>query len=410
VFNLAAVCALSGTDFAAFVAQTAVATLNHKSHQLRSTTLVWPALTFPFAAKADYFPPPGPDWEMRAPEAVGVDPIGLQTAVRLAWEHEVPWTRDVLAQIRKDVAAEPYPEILGETKERGGPAGMIVKNGYLIAQWGDIDRVDMSFSLAKSYLSALAGLALDEGKISGLDALLADNVRDGGFESRHNRKITWHMLLNQTSEWEGSLWDKPDVADRRRGYDRILQEPGTFWEYNDVRVNRLALALLRIFGRPLPAILKEKIMNPIGASDTWVWHGYRNSYLLLDGLRVQSVSGGSHWGGGLWASTRDHARFGYLWLRRGKWNGRRILSEAWVGQATSATQVAPHYGYLWWVSPRRIFPSAPEGSFFAMGSGGNMIWVDPARDLIVVTRWFDTTKINELISLLSTAVPPEKKQ
>jgi Beta-lactamase len=372
--------------------------------------LVWTALTFPVAAEPYYFPRRGPHWEMRAPEAVGVDPVGLDSAVRLARDNEVPWARDVLAQIRKDVAAEPYPEIRGETKDRAGPAGMIVKNGYLIAQWGDIDRIDMSFSLAKSYLSAVAGLARDEGKIANLDAPLAETIRDGGFESQHNRKITWHMLLNQTSEWEGILWDKPDVADRRRGYDRSLQEPGTFWEYNDVRVNRLALALLRVFGRPLPDILREKIMDPIGASDAWVWQGYRNSYVLLDGRRVQSVSGGSHWGGGLWASTRDHARFGYLWLRRGQWNGRRILSEAWVGQATASTEVAPHYGYLWWVSPRRIFPSAPEGSYFALGSGGNMIWVDPARDLVVVTRWLDTTKINALISLLATVVPQDKKQ
>jgi CubicO group peptidase (beta-lactamase class C family) len=116
-----------------------------------------------------------------------------------------------------------------------------------------------------------------------------------------------YMLLNQTSEWEGVMWGKPDVADRRRGYNRSLEEPGTFWEYNDVRVNRLALSLLRVWNKPLPQVLKEEIMDPIGASDTWVWHGYRNSYVQLHGRAVQSVSGGSHWGGGLWASTRDRA-------------------------------------------------------------------------------------------------------
>ena len=90
-----------------------------------------------------------------------------------------------------------------------------------------------------------------------------------------------------------------------------------------MRVNRLALSLLRVWNNPLPVVLKEEIMDPIGASDTWVWHGYRNSYVQLNGRAVQSVSGGSHWGGGLWASTRDHARFGYLFLRNGNWNGGR---------------------------------------------------------------------------------------
>src|SRR5690606_34217452 len=123
------------------------------------------------------------------------------------------------------------------------------------------------------------------------------------------------------------LWGKPDVADRRRGADRELQAPGTFWEYNDVRVDRAALSLLRVWRRPLPEVFKEEVMDPIGASSTWEWHGYHNSYLMVDGRRVQSVSGGGHWGGGVWISTLDHARFGYLHLRRGEWNGQQILSE-----------------------------------------------------------------------------------
>ena len=104
-------------------------------------------------------------------------------------------------------------------------------------------------------------------------------------------------------------WDKPDWADRPpRGRTpeelkaRELREPGTRFKYNDVRVNRLSLALLRVFKRPLPEVLREHVMDPIGASPTWRWHGYENSWVLLDGQRMQSVSGGGHWGGG--RSTR----------------------------------------------------------------------------------------------------------
>ena len=370
---------------------------------------IFVAIAPPAIADPVYFP--GTHWERRAPAAAGFDAAALEAAIRYAQQNEAPWERDVFKQIQKDVANEPYPAILGETRERGGPAGMIVRHGYLVAQWGDIDRVDMSFSVAKSYLSTVAGLAVDAGLIADVKDRVADYVQDGGFDDSRNRKVTWHMLLNQTSEWEGTLWDKPDVADRRKGYDRKLQAPGTFWEYNDVRVNRLALALLRVYQRPLPEVLKEKVMDPIGASDTWVWHGYRNSYVEIGGRRVQSVSGGSHWGGGFWASARDHARFGYLLLRRGEWNGRRILSERWVDMATQPTDIAPHYGYLWWLSRNRrgIFPGAPESSFFALGSGGNMIWIAPEYDLVVVTRWLDIPKLDGFITRVGAALQVEAK-
>ena len=374
-----------------------------------ASAAIFVAMALPAIADPVYFP--GTHWERRAPAAAGFDAAALEAAIRYAQQNEAPWERDVFKQIQKDVANEPYPAILGETSERGGPAGMIVRHGYLVAHWGDIDRVDMSFSVAKSYLSTVAGLAVDAGLIADVKDRVADYVQDGGFDDKRNREVTWHMLLNQTSEWEGTLWDKPDVADRRKGYDRKLQAPGTFWEYNDVRVNRLALALLRVYQRPLPEVLKEKVMDPIGASDTWVWHGYRNSYVEIGGRRVQSVSGGSHWGGGFWASARDHARFGYLLLRRGEWNGRRILSERWVDMATQPTDIAPHYGYLWWLSRNRrgVFPSSPESSFFALGSGGNMIWIVPEYDVVVVTRWLDIPKLDGFITRVGAALQAEAK-
>lgn len=363
----------------------------------------------PVRAAEPYFPGPGDQWEQRTADAVGMEPDKLAEVVKFAEEHEVKWLRDVRAQIEKDVANEPYPQVLGESKERGGPAGMILRHGYIVTEWGNVNRVDMSFSLAKSYLSTLAGLAIDRGTIKAVKDPVWKYVQDGGFDSPRNTKVTWHMLLNQTSEWEGVMWDKPDVADRRRGYNRSLEEPGTFWEYNDVRVNRLALSLLRVWNKPLPQVLKEEIMDPIGTSDTWVWHGYRNSYVQLSGRVVQSVSGGSHWGGGFWASTRDHARFGLLYLRKGNWNGRQVISERWVEMATTPTDVAPHYGYLFWLNTaRRIVPGAPASSFFALGSGGNMIWVDPDHDLVVVTRWLDFAQLDSFAKLVQASIKSER--
>jgi CubicO group peptidase (beta-lactamase class C family) len=334
-----------------------------------------------------------------------MDSARLAEAVAFARAHEIPWLTDMRAQVARNVAREPYPEILGPVKDRGVQSGIIVRHGYIVAEWGDTGRVDMTFSVAKSYLATTAGLALDRGLIRDVHDRVRDYVDDGGFDGPHNGLITWHQLLNQTSEWEGTLWDKPDVADRRQGRDRMLNAPGTFWEYNDVRVNRTALALLRVWGQPLPEVLEREIMDPIGASDSWEWHGYRNSYVELDGRRVQSVSGGGHWGGGVWATTRDHARFGYLMLRRGRWGARRLLSERWVALATTPTDIKPVYGYMWWINTARAqYPSASASSVFALGAGGNVIWIDPEHDLLVVTRWLDTRQIDEFMRRVSAAI------
>jgi CubicO group peptidase (beta-lactamase class C family) len=334
-----------------------------------------------------------------------MDSAKVAAAVAFHLANESNYLRDLGEQVKLNTAREPYPDILGPTKERTGANGVIIRHGYIVAEWGDTRQVDMTFSVSKSYLATTAGLAFDRGLIPNLHAPVARLVNDGGFEGPHNSLITWHMLLNQTSEWQGILFDKPDVADRRRGRDRKLEEPGTFWEYNDVRVNRTALALLHVWQRPLPQILKQYIMDPIGASNQWEWHGYRNSVVEIGGRRMASVSGGGHWGGGVWASTRDHARFGLLHLRRGRWNGNQLLSERWIDMATTPTNIRPVYGYMWWLNTDRAqYPSAPASSFFALGAGGNVIWVDPEHDLVAVIRWTDTSKIDGFMKLVIGAV------
>jgi CubicO group peptidase (beta-lactamase class C family) len=357
--------------------------------------------------RSDYFPEPGDRWQRRRPQELGVDSAKLADAVAFARASEIGWLRDMAVQVPKTVEGARHNEILGPTRDRAGQNGIVLRGGYIVAEWGETDEVDMTFSVAKSYLATVAGLALDRGLIRDVNDPVRLYVQDGGFDSEHNRPITWHMMLNQTNEWEGTLWDKPDSADRRAGYDRALKAPGTFWEYNDVRVNRTALALLRVWREPLPAVLRREVMDPIGATRTWEWHGYRNSYVTVDGYQVQSVSGGGHWGGGVWASTRDHARFGYLMLRRGRWGDRRILSERWVRMATTPTPIRPVYGYMWWLNTeRKQFAAASPSSFFALGAGGNTIWIDPERDLVVVTRWLDTRATNEFMRRVSEAVPP----
>lgn len=351
-----------------------------------------------------YFPPSDPDWNHADPASARLDAAAISAAASYAAEHETPWRRDLQYMIEHDFGEEPpWNEALGPVRPRGGPNGLVLRGGEIVAEWGETTQIDMTFSVAKSYLSILAGIAWDRGMIGGLDELVRKTVDDGGFEPPHNHKITWRHLLQQTSEWEGELWGKPDLIDRNRsvggasmsggakkGTHRDLREPGGFWEYNDVRVNRLSLALLRLWRRPLPAVFRELVMEPIGASSTWEWHGYRNSYVEIGGERMQSVSGGSHWGGGVFIHARDQARIGLLMLRGGEWQGRRILSEKWVRLCREPCALYPQYGLLWWLNTgKALYPSAPESSYCASGAGGNLTWVDPEHDLVAVMRWID---------------------
>lgn len=360
----------------------------------------------PSQSSAPYYPAAGAAWQRKSAADVGMDSTALAAAVAFAQSKEIGFLKDMAAQVREQTKNEPYPDVLGPTRDRTGQNGIVIRHGYIVAEWGDTEKVNMTFSVAKSYVATMAGVALDRGMIRSVGDKVADYVKDGGFDSPHNAKITWHMLLNQTSEWEGTLFEKPDVADRREGRDRALRAPGTFWEYNDVRVNRASLSIMRVWGEPLPAVLKREIMDPIGASPTWEWHGYRTSFVDLKGQRVQSVSGGGHWGGGVWASTRDHARFGLLHLRRGKWNGKQLLSEKWIDMATTPTDIRPVYGYMWWLNNEKGMTAAgaTPKSFFARGAGGNTIWVCPELDMVVVTRWLDTRVTNDFMKMMQAAV------
>ena len=361
------------------------------------------------ANRYNYFPGPGDKWERRSPEDVGMSSSLLQEAIAFHREHSTArdpllifreHPREILASIPgletiEPPSEEPYARAIGPVKRRGPENGLILRHGYIVAEWGNTKQVDMTYSVTKSYLATIAGLALDRGLIYDVHDRVGDYVHDGNFDSPHNSQITWHHLLQQTSDWQGTLWGKPDWADRPEEgvdywYERPLHTPGTYFKYNDVRVNVLALALLRVWRRPLPQVLRELIMDPIGASRTWEWHGYENSWVTIDGLRMQSVSGGCHWGGGLWIHTQDHARFGLLYLRRGRWGDQQLLSPDWITAATTPGSVNPNYGYLWWLNTGgELWPSAPHTSFAARGAGTNVIWIDPEHDVVAVVRWIE---------------------
>jgi len=353
--------------------------------------------------------------------AAGLDEGKIEAACALALSAETSWPRDLSRGLGSDrQTQEPdWGEVLGPTRPRGGPNGLVLHRGRPICRWGDASRVDMTFSVTKSFLALLAGIAQGDGLFGSLDEPVRERVSDGGFDSPHNAGISWRHLFEQTSEWQGTLWGKPDQVDHFRalgapgkqsgppkGARRQLEAPGTYWEYNDVRVNRLSLCLLRLFGRPLPEVLADRVMSPIGGSRTWSWEPYRNAAVEIEGRPVMSVPGGGHWGGGLFISSEDLARVGRLVQQGGLWEGQRILPEGWTTAIRKPCRLNPVYGLLWWLNTGRGYVAeAPETSYFMVGAGANIVWIDDALELVAVLRWIDRERLGEIVAAFLDAWP-----
>jgi CubicO group peptidase (beta-lactamase class C family) len=351
-------------------------------------------------------------WQTKKPDEVKMNARLLDSAVSFAIHNDSKTNYNLRIADMEAYADEPNYRILGPMKDRGKPAGLIIRNGYIVAEWGDVKRVDMTFSATKSYLSTMAGLAVDSRLIKSVDNLVNDYVTDGTYDGAHNSRITWRHLLTQSSDWSGCLFDICDWADRPvpkgGGIDewknRTLFEPGVHFKYNDVRVNLLAYSLLQVWRKPLPVVLKEKIMDPIGASTTWRWYGYDNSFVNIDGMMLQSVSGGGHFGGGLFINTLDHARYGLLFLRKGKWKNQQLISESWVRAVQQPSAANQSYGLMWWLNADNRYKDVPKNIYLAEGFGGNFIVIDNDHDLVMVARWLEPSKVGEFIKLVIDSI------
>jgi hypothetical protein len=377
-----------------------------------------------------YFPPAN-NWLHKSPAELGLQSLAIDAAIAAAIANETKAPRNMEVNHYRTFGKEPFGEGIGPFAERGQPTGVIVYKGYLIASWGEPSRCDMTHSVTKSFLSTVIGVAVDSGLIKNVwDAVAAyippielygQPVSRSAdlmgqpqlldlFATSHNRTITWNDMLRQTSDWEGTLWGKPEWADRpdsntANWMNRPRHPSGTVYEYNDVRVNVLALAATSVWRRPLPQVLKQTIMDPIGASSTWRWTGYRNAWIVLDGQPVQSVSGGGHWGGGMFINAYDMARFGLLTLHKGNWNGKQLISQQWVQQALTPTPAKNDYGYMNWFlnTGKKLLPSAPESAFMHVGNGANFIYTDPEHDLVMVVRWIDGKSMDAVVKKLLEA-------
>jgi CubicO group peptidase (beta-lactamase class C family) len=311
---------------------------------------------------------PGDDWEVSTPEAEGMDAARLE-----------------------DVAA--YCE------EHGCRAVVIVRHGRIAWEryWGGWDKnsTDNSWSMAKSITSALVGITIAEGKIKSVDQSAADFIPE--WRGTDKEQITLRDLLSMRS---GLLWDedyeKPSDVITMFGSDDdvgyavsrpLYRTPGSDWYYSSGDTEIVSRILKAATGMEAREYAERKLFGPIGMKGVdWA----------VDKAGQTMTYCCAH------TTARNFARFGYLFLRNGRWGNTQVVPEQWVRESTQPSQWQipawagvsgngddrpqpsgdrPGYGYYWWLLN---FPDAPKDMYMAMGIETKRIYVIPSLDIVAV--------------------------
>ena len=271
-----------------------------------------------------------------------------------------------------------FGSLLGSVpNKRAKTNGVVIYKGYVVAEFGDTTWVDPTYSVAKSMMATVAGIAVRDGRSATSTSRSAASSRTAATTRRATPRSPGRCTCSRRPSGKATCAARRPTSSAtrlRRGRAQAARAaaPGSYYEYNDVRINRSALSLLRTFNKPVPEVFREQVMDVIGASNTWKWVPYHNSYVEVDGKQVASVSGGTRWGGGMWINSWDMARFGYLWLRGGKWGEQADpaarLREGGLGPSAHG----PDYGYLWWLNTKgKNYPGLPANVYGARGAGSN---------------------------------------
>jgi CubicO group peptidase (beta-lactamase class C family) len=262
---------------------------------------------------------------------------------------------------------------------------MVVTRGRVIAAWGDTARTFWSHSVRKSLLSALIGQAVAEGKIDTARTLaeLGIDEKSTPLTTEERQARVLDLLLARSGVYLPAAAEIDAMRDARP--KRGSHPPGTFWYYNNWDFNVLGTVFRRATGEDLFEAFDRRIARPIGMQD---YRAAEGVYSLEDPSE--------HAAFGFRISARDLARFGQLYLHRGKWAGRQVIPEEWAdasvrSYSTTGTQGSlaskSGYGYMWWVQVNaQAHPELrlPDGSFTASGNGGQRLTVIPQIDTLVV--------------------------
>jgi len=320
----------------------------------------WPSTQRP------YWPTNG--WETASMEDHNIDPLKMELADRFAQNDDL--SRSLL----------------------------VVKDGYLVFEkyYGDggVDQSTNLWSVTKSFTSALVGLLMDKGYVQSTDQLMADLMPQyPAFNS-----ISLDNVLTQTTglAWseEGQLWvdwifSEDWVAEAlARGQ---INEPGKKFYYSSGNSHFLTALVNHMTQEQTGEFANEHLFKPLGINFQplsqpiryYSWNEYK---LPLDQSWRQDPMGIETAGFGLYLTARDMAKFGFLYINQGQWDGRSILSKNWVNESTKdqVTNIYGRYsyGYQWWITHVAGYPS-----FLASGFGGQIIGIVPSLDLVVVLKY-----------------------
>ena len=344
----------------------------------------------------------------------------LSEAITFAQAHEIPWPRDPAADpARWGVHHDdppPFNRLRGPVHPRGGVSGVIRVRGEEVAAWGEPDRADQTFSVAKTYLALLAGIAHSRGLLDPGERV-SDRLPGIGFDSEHNRAITWEHLLTQTSEWQGECFGMPDQVEH---YRRVSHDPKPPRARKASSSAARAGQLLGIQRRahqpalagvapPLQAAAAAGVPRKRAAADR------RRPRFPLGGLRrcvgrdrrpAHAVRSGRHALG----RRRDDQRARPGAHRpadagRRRAPGRQLVPREWVQRMQAPCAVAPFYGWLTWLNrDGRLFADASRASWFMFGAGGHTVWIDPDNEAVVVARWLDGAHSAGFVSRVAQAL------
>ena len=317
---------------------------------------------------------PTDDWRSIDPAEVGMDAVGLQQTY--------------------DYVANPNINAQGF---------VVIRNGYIVLE-GYFGKFNMnsrheSFSAAKSFTSALIGIAIEEGYLSGVNETIGTffpQLNEPGMDEA-KKEITIKHLLTMTS---GLEWNEDDYLDLFRndairmlfstdliGYvlDKpLLYEPGEHWYYSTGDSMLLSGVIQNASDMTAYQFALEHLLKPIGLSQIR-WLQVRPGY--------------THGGMGIQATVREFAKFGHLYLKKGRWDSRQVVPESWVEESLAPVRsfsngevISDEYGYQWWLLPSLIgyeHSIVPPSTFLAWGIFSQQIFIIPEEDIVAVRVGWD---------------------
>ncbi|MFT4064528.1 serine hydrolase domain-containing protein [Paraburkholderia sp.] len=310
----------------------------------------------PRAAAPDTYSPqspfPGTEWSVAAPATQGFSQQGIDAAIAYA-------------------------------KQSGATSGMIVHNGLVVGEWGDVARKSNLYSARKSLLSALIGIAVARGQMHLDDTLAQLGIDDNEPSlSPTEKQATIRMMLEARSGvYHPAVYET--AAMQAAKPPRYSHSPGTFWYYNNWDFNTVGAIYEKATGEAIFTALKMDIADPIDMQD----------YQPSDGHYVSGGPATRYPAYLIDMSTRDLARFALLYLHDGNWRGRQVVPAGWVAESTrpySDTSTGG-YGYMWWTSAPAVGPRGANAAllrpaYWADGHLGQYAVIVPSLDLVVVTR------------------------